>query len=239
MSSRRKSNRPGDGASGLRLVAGQGTGGSPPRGQLHAVGSQAVVGGARVTRRELPGLAGTGSGSIHAVTVSLHGAMQPLWRRLEIPSAMTLDRLHKVLQLTFGWSDFGPHSFQTPFGEFGGRVSPKSRAARRAAERRDESAVALAQAAGGEATSIVYVYGYDDEWRVDIAIAGVRAAAPGVAYPRCTGGQGEDTPGEGSLREFNAEREELNEGLGPDVDFDPEELTDDLSELATVIKPTS
>jgi len=230
----------------LRLVAGQGTGESPRSGSLRAVGSRSVADGgrlarrelpARVERRELPATPETAAGSIHVLIVSLHGAAPPPWRRLELPSAMTLDRLHEVLQWTFGWSDFGPHSFVTLYGEFGGPVRPASRAAKRAAERRDESGVALAQAAGDEGDGIAYLYGYHDEWRVDILVEQILPATPGAAYPRCTGGQGEDIPGEGyeGVWEFNAEREEL----ALDVYFDPEELTEDLADLATVIIPAA
>lgn len=151
MSNRRKAHRPRGTGDGLRLVAGQGTGGTPGRGKLHAVGSQAAIAGARVARPALPDMPETAASCIHIVAASLHGAIPPLWRRLELPSAITLDGLHEVLQLTFDWSGFGPHSFQTPFGEFGGQAHPTSQAARRAAERSDGSAVALAQAAGGEA----------------------------------------------------------------------------------------
>lgn len=177
------------------------------------------------------------AGSIHVLIVSLHGAAPPPWRRLELPSAITLDRLHEVLQWTFGWSNFGPHSFVTLYGEFGGPVRPTSRAAKRTAQRRDESGVALAQAAGDEGDGIAYLYGYDDEWRVDILVERILPAAPGVGYPRCTGGQGEDTPGDGyrGVREFNAERAEF----GADEYFDPEDLTDDLADMAAVIVPGS
>lgn len=241
MSNRRKAKRPHGSDVSMRLLAGQGTGQSPSRGDLHVVGAQAIVGGKRVTRQELPAVSETAAAGIHVVTVSLHGAEPPLWRRLELPSAMTLDRLHEVLQLTFDWSDFGPHSFQTSYGEFGGPVRPASRAARRTAERSDDSTVALARAAGEEGAQIVYLYGYDDEWRVDITVGKIRPAAPGVAYPRCTRGQGEDTPGDSyrGIREFDAERSEFAADFGPDLDFSPEELNGELSELATVIIPGS
>jgi Plasmid pRiA4b ORF-3-like protein len=36
---------------------------------------------------------------VHRVKVSLYGAKPPVWRRLEIPSAMPLDRVHAVLQV--------------------------------------------------------------------------------------------------------------------------------------------
>lgn len=194
-----------------------------------------------VAVRDLPAMPESARRGIHVIDALLRGA--PTWRRLEVPSAITLERLHEVLQETFGWDNRGPHSFLSVYGEFGGPVRPGSRAAKREAERRDESGVTLAQIAGKEGAWIAYVYGYRDEWRVDILAEKIRPATPGVAYPRCTGGHGEDTPGDlyGGVREFNAEREEEDEdedeGAWQDDYFDPEYLTDDLSDLATVIIP--
>ena len=152
---------------------------------------------------------------------------------------MTLDGLHEVLQRTFGWDDFGPHSFVTIYGEFFGQLRPTSRAARRPARRagepRDESGVILAQAAGEEGSRIAYLYGYRDEWQVHIRVEKILSATAGVAYPRCTRGRGEDIPGEGycGIREFNAGRLPVE----LDTYFDPEDLTDDIADLATVIVP--
>ena len=249
MSNRRKVKRP-RGVAGrdhrLRLVAGQGAAESPRSGSLRVVGSQSVADGARADRRELPAMPETAASSIHVLVVSLHLAEPPAWRRLELPSAITLDRLHQVLQGTFCWYNFGPHSFVTTYGEFGGPVRPTSRAAKRAAARHDESGVALAQAAGGRGDGIAYLYGYDDEWMVDILVEQILPATPGVAYPRCTGGQGEDIPGEGyrGVREFNAERAEDAAEDGPPIfpcsdDIDPEVETDMLAHLATVLIPES
>jgi hypothetical protein len=234
MSNRRKAKGRGTGRqdSSLRLVAGQG-GESPRSGRLREFRSRTVDNDARAVRRELPAIPETAARDIHVLVVSLHGAAPTPWRWLEVPSGITLDGLHEVLQETFGWSDFGPHSFVTIYGEFGGPVWPTSRSANRAAERRDESGVKLAQAAGEEGLGIAYLYGYDDEWRVDILVKKILGAAPGVAYPRCTGGQGEDIPGEGydELSEFNAECEPI----ALDMYFDPDDLTEDLADLATVI----
>jgi hypothetical protein len=250
MSRRRGSAGQGRGSAGqshgLRLIAGQGTAESPHSGRLRAVGSRAVVDGAPIARGTLPAMPKAAAGSIHVLIVSLHGAAPPSWRRLELPSAITLDRLHEVLQMTFGWSNFGPHSFVTIYGEFGGPVRPTSRAAKRASDRRDESGAALAQAAGDEGEGIAYLYGYHDEWRVDILVERILPATPGVAYPRCTGGQGEDVPGEGyqGVWEFNADRAEdaAEDGLASfpwldDIDLELE--TEMLADLATVILPES
>jgi Plasmid pRiA4b ORF-3-like protein len=116
-------------------------------------------------------------------------------------------------------------------------VRPTSRAAKREAQRRDESGIVLAQVGGVEGFEMAYLYGYRDEWRVDILVENILAAVPGVAYPRCTSGQGDEIPGEAfvGVRDFNAERDLF--GWGTDVD--PGELTEDLADLATVIVPGS
>ena len=48
------------------------------------------VGGKRVARQELPELPKDAVTTVHRVKVGLYGAKPPVWRRLEIPSAMPL-----------------------------------------------------------------------------------------------------------------------------------------------------
>jgi Plasmid pRiA4b ORF-3-like protein len=221
----------------LGVVARQRTGVSPRSGRLRAVRPQPDDYpddyDARAVRLDVPAIPETAAREIHVLCVSLHGATPPPWRLLEMPSAMTLDRLHELLQRMFGWYGICPHSFVTIYGEFFGLMGPTSRTAAQTGEPRDESGVALAQAAGEEGLGIAYLYGYRDEWQVQIRVEKILSAAVGVAYPRCTRGRGEDIPGEGcwGVPQFNAER--LPTAL--DNYFDPEELTDDLADLATVI----
>jgi hypothetical protein len=227
--------------SSLRVVSRRRTVKSRRGGRLHPVrpcpDDYSGDHDARAVRLDVPTIPETAAREIHVLCVSLHGATPPPFRLLEVPSAMTLDRLHNVVQRAFEWWEPGPHSFVTIYGEFFGLKGPTSRAAGKVGEPRDESGVTLAQVAGEEGLGLVYLFGYRDQWRVDIKVEKIRPATAGVAYPRCTGGRGEDVPGNGSsgVWEFNAER------LPPALDsyFDPEELTDDLANLATVIVPGS
>jgi len=47
------------------------------------------------------------------VRVDLLGAKPPVWRRLELPGDLTIDRLHTVLQAAMGWFDCHLHRFRT------------------------------------------------------------------------------------------------------------------------------
>lgn len=80
--------------------------------------------------------------------------------------------------------------------------------------------------------------------RHDIVVEKIVPAAPGVAYPRCTGGRGDESPDDdlGGIRAFNAQRAEDAAEDGPPFfpwmdKIDPEMETESLEHLAAVIIP--
>jgi Plasmid pRiA4b ORF-3-like protein len=148
---------PADGHAGH---AGRGAGASrPPRG------------------RQARTLAGR---TVHRVKITLRGARPPIWRRLEVPSEITLDRLHLVVQEAFGWSGSHLWAFSTPGGEYG--IADQDSQHRSAAAKK-LSDVALT---GGR---LQYLYDFGDGWAHDITVEDVAAAKPSVTYPRCTAGR--------------------------------------------------
>ncbi len=56
------------------------------------------------------------------VRVDLVGAKPPMWRRLELPSTLRLDELHRVLQAVFGWTDSHLHRFSLGDSAFDDQV---------------------------------------------------------------------------------------------------------------------
>jgi hypothetical protein len=199
---------------------------------LEELDKQTFIGGRRVARQKLTPLNDGATGTVHVIKVSLHGAKPPVWRRLELPSTMTLDRVHEVLQVAFEWEDFHLHQFETVCGEFGNpdRTADWS-------ELSDESAVALGQVAEAERAKAVYRYDFGDDWRHDIVVEKILPAVPGVAYPRCTGGKGtgpkEDS---GGIWVFNDER--AYQGRPRDR-FNLGQAAEALAGLARVIVPTA
>ena len=195
---------------------------------LAELSKETYVGGRRVTRQELPPLPASAAATVHRVKVTLHGARPPLWRRIELPSAMTLDTVHEVVQTAFGWYDGHLHQFETVCGEF----TDPERDEWSETEAGDEGTVAIAQVAAEEKAKVVYVYDFGDDWRHDIVVEKILPAEPGVAYPRCTGGRRGDTP-----REDSGGIWAFNESAGSPEPFDPAELTRALSGFAEVISP--
>ena len=196
---------------------------------LGRAAQQTFVGGKRVALQKLPRLPKKAATTIHRVKVSLYGAKPPVWRRLELPSAMPLDAVHQVIQVALDWDDYHLHMFETPCGEFGPADDDDDWS-----DRQDETAVALAQVATAVKAKIVYVYDFGDEWRHDIVVEAIAPAEPGVAYPRCTGGRRQAPPEDcGGVWSFN---EEQAEQADP---FDADDITARLTPMATVLIPAS
>jgi hypothetical protein len=196
---------------------------------LHRLRQQTYVGGNRVDIQKLPRLPKSAATTVHRVKASLYGAKPPVWRRLEIPSVMTLDLVHMVMQAAFRWDGYHLHAFETVCGEFGAPDASDGWS-----ERTDEATAALAQVAVAEGAKVVYTYDFGDDWRHDIVVEKIVPAEPGVAYPRCIGGRREGPPEDcGGIWAFN----ELQ--AGRDDTFDADEVTEYLADLPKVFTPAS
>jgi len=184
------------------------------------------VGGKRVARQELPELPKDAVITVHRVKVSLYGAKPPVWRRLEIPSAVPLNLVHAALQIAFDWHGYHLHAFETVCGEFGSPGQDDDWA------ERQEATAALAQVARAERAKVVYSYDFGDDWRHDIVVEKIIPAEPGVAYPRCTGGRRDAPPEDcGGIWVFNEQFADLGDL------FNVGELNERLAGLATVLIP--
>ncbi len=193
---------------------------------LDRLAQQTFVGGKRVALQKLPRLPKKAATTVHRVKVNLYGAKPPVWRRLEIPSAMPLDLVHEVMQVAFDWDGYHLHAFETVCGEFGAPDADDDWS-----ERKDEATAALAQVAAAERAKVVYTYDFGDDWRHDIVVEKVVPAEPGAAYPRCTGGRRAAPPEDcGGIWAFNE---------GQADPFDADEVTARLADLAEVLVPAS
>ncbi|HEV7709660.1 MAG TPA: plasmid pRiA4b ORF-3 family protein, partial [Asanoa sp.] len=56
---------------------------------------------------------------IFQVKVTLADVQPEVWRRVQVPGAYTLDRVHRVVQLAMGWQSFRLHSFEVDGVQYG------------------------------------------------------------------------------------------------------------------------
>lgn len=118
---------------------------------------------------------------VYQVKITLLGVENPpVWRRVLVPAAIRLDRLHDVIQATMGWQNAHLHVFvdgQTYYGV----PDPELPFL-------DEGATRLSDLAapGG---SLLYNYDFGDSWDHEILIEEATVATPTGRYPQCVAGE--------------------------------------------------
>jgi len=58
---------------------------------------------------------------VFSLKVMLRGVRPPIWRRLLMPSTMTLGDLHQAIQAAMGWRDGHLHPFDIDGQQYGDR----------------------------------------------------------------------------------------------------------------------
>jgi Plasmid pRiA4b ORF-3-like protein len=151
----------------------------------------------------------------------------PVWRRLLVPAAIRLDRLHQVIQAAMGWENYHLHDFSDGRVRYG----PPDLELRL----KDEREATLGDLIPRTRGRARYTYDFGDDWTHELVVEERLAAEPGKAYPVCEAGKGACPPedcggpwGYEHLREVLAdptsdEHEDMLQWLGLDkgTDFDP------------------
>lgn len=162
----------------------------------------------------------------YELKVTLQGVRPPVWRRVKVRSDMTLEDLHRVLQVVMGWSDSHMHAFRPGAGGRGlGRVSAPP------VERHQERRTRLGDVLRKPRDRMVYEYDFGDSWEHDVLLEKVADHPAGARYPWVLAGARacppEDVGGVGGYARFlqamrdprHPEHEELMEWHGGS--FDP------------------
>jgi len=119
---------------------------------------------------------------IYQIKVTLQESKPPIWRRIQVPSDITLAKLHRILQVVMGWSDSHLHQFtvgETHFGE----PHPDY-----FFEMHNEKRYKLNQIVPGEGFKFDYEYDFGDSWGHVLLVEKILPAEPGAQYPVCLKG---------------------------------------------------
>lgn len=164
---------------------------------------------------------------IYFLRVTLVDLTPTVWRRIAVPGAYTLDRLHRAIQLAVGWQDCHLHSFEIGSVQYG-EPDPDA-----LLEMRDELDVRLDSVVGKDGR-FSYVYDFGDWWEHEIVVEDVLSPDPDERYPYCIDGECAGPPEDiGGVAGFEAylnaladpglpKNAELLELLG--TDFKPDEF---------------
>ena len=130
-----------------------------------------------------------GSESVYELKVTLLHSRPPIWRRVQVESTATLQRLHLILQIVMGWIDSHMHGFRVP--------EPGQRGARRRflpIEDVDEKTTRLADLLRRPKNRLVYEYDFGDGWEHELVLEAVVPRSAAARYPFVLAGRGACPP---------------------------------------------
>ena len=138
---------------------------------------------------------------IYYLKITLTDVEPAVWRRVALPGAYTLDRVHRVIQLAMGWQDCHLHSFDIGTVQYG-QPDPDG-----LLDLRDEIDTRLDDLAAKD-DRFAYTYDFGDWWEHQVLVEDVLLAEPDGRYPTCLDGAGacppEDVGGTYGFERFRA-----------------------------------
>ncbi len=184
--------------------------------------------------------------SIYQLKVELQGAKPPIWRRIQVPGNITLDRLHTVLQICMDWEDLHLHQFLIDRTCYS---IPAEDDLWQTSRPKNEAHYTLHELADKIQPQFQYIYDFGDDWIHQITVEEVLPAGKGKPYPVLLAGQRacplEDI---GGIHQYmhilevlkdpeNQEYEEItNNWLNMDI-FEPERFDQEIvTEINTILQ---
>ena len=115
--------------------------------------------------------------------VRLLGISPMIWRRVLVPSSVTLRELHGILQVSMGWEGIHLYYFDIHAVHYGSfELSTQS------------PDIALSRFRFRERGRFPYLYDMGDYWEHEVRIENFLDRNPKKTYPVCTGGSGACPP---------------------------------------------
>ena len=116
----------------------------------------------------------------YELKVTLMEVAPPVWRRLQVPGVLTLDRLHRVLAGAMGWTAAHRHEFVIGDRRYG-TPEPES-----SGQILREHGVTLRDVVSGENMRFVYRY---DRWQHEVVVEKILVTHAGLAMSVCLAGE--------------------------------------------------
>jgi hypothetical protein len=124
---------------------------------------------------------------VYQIKVTLRWTKPPIWRRLLVPSSLTLEQLHDALQVAMGWTDSHMHEFNAGKRRFG-RPDPEEQFMDMDPIE-DECAACLCDVLKKAGAKMIYLYDFGDGWEHEVVLEKRLPAEPDADYPICVDGQ--------------------------------------------------
>jgi hypothetical protein len=142
--------------------------------------------------------------------VRLRHIEPPIWRRVSVPEDYTLDQLHRIFQLLFGWLDYHLYEFRIADRRF---EAPDEEA-----EEEDSTATYLYALNLEAGSRFEYLYDFGDYWVHDVALEKVVPIGPEPEdpYPAVLAGERMPHEDSGGPHRYMEMRDALSKKSHPD-----------------------
>ena len=126
---------------------------------------------------------------IYQLKITLKELKLPIWRRVLIPGTMTLNKLHRSLQIVMGW-DYHLHFFtigKELYGvpELGCNFGVREK---------DDRKYKLQDVVPVVKIKFLYVYDFGDDWIHEILVEKILPSYKEIKHPVCLGGKFAGSP---------------------------------------------
>ena len=122
-------------------------------------------------------------GSVHRLKVTLRSVKPPVWRRIAVPSDLTLGELSPLLEAAMGWLGGHLHLFDVA-GMTYGTPDPDW-----GTDDLDEGRFRLGDVLPTVGSRMRWDYDFGDGWQHNVVVEAIESLAPSVEYPRCVTGR--------------------------------------------------
>ncbi|TAJ12850.1 plasmid pRiA4b ORF-3 family protein [Marinilabiliaceae bacterium JC017] len=124
---------------------------------------------------------------IYQIQVALKGSKPKIWRRLLVPSTVTLPELHQVIQIAMGWSNTHLYQFIKNCMFYLERMEDNDFWDEM--DNVDCTDVKVSDLLKREKDKIVYEYDFGDSWEHNVILEKVLPVDSAIKYPVCLTGR--------------------------------------------------
>jgi hypothetical protein len=144
---------------------------------------------------------------VYELRISLQEILPPIWRLIQVPSALRLCCLHDALQAVIGWTDSHLHRFEKDGKQWGvPEHFEHFEDDDDDIDIIDESGARIGDILTTPGDSVLYVYDFGDNWRHSVVLEKTLPASAPMIRPVCVAGERhcppEDVGGVPGYQEF-------------------------------------
>ncbi|MGG6433251.1 plasmid pRiA4b ORF-3 family protein [Anoxybacillus sp. D401a] len=125
--------------------------------------------------------------TIYQLKIQLRGIRPPIWRRVLVPSDITFDQLHLIIQEAMGWGNYHLYQFETSDAIID-VPHPDDRFMTLWKDKLDSRKTPIKKYLSKEKQKVLYTYDFGDNWDHIITLEKIEKRIEPLTHPICIKG---------------------------------------------------